>query len=364
MIRARGMELVYLGLSMSLFFTFAVVTFWETTKLVHFVPYEFVFAGLFAVALYTLLLTVMTEPGLVPTLATIEKVHADPQLRERNKRALKSLNHAYWDYYSPESTKAMPDDYCLYVHHNSPAAITFYECSTCRVYRPSWSTSHCSEPSCNGCVRGKDHHCKFLGTCIGDRNRQNFLALLVSMTLCGIFSMTMLGFTIASHVRLLSRRGLPIPDPVSTAEIVLGGIFLGLLVFKFVVFPLIFSFMTNFKILLVIIVYGFGAVIFMATKGHVPVLAGIVGYMELSCMLFIVTNLVYQLMLVKRGMTVKQMINAQAERDETTRLIGDSQNDPGVAGAVMMDERSWKEVGAFILAGFRRTDMHSFQLNI
>jgi hypothetical protein len=48
-------------------------------------------------------------------------------------------------------------------------------CSTCRVVRPL-GTSHCRV--CDACIEGFDHHCVWLGTCIGARNHRDFMALL------------------------------------------------------------------------------------------------------------------------------------------------------------------------------------------
>lgn len=45
-------------------------------------------------------------------------------------------------------------------------------CSTCKIYTPP-STHHCHD--CNVCVVTFDHHCTWLGTCIGGRNRCAFL---------------------------------------------------------------------------------------------------------------------------------------------------------------------------------------------
>lgn len=53
-------------------------------------------------------------------------------------------------------------------------------CVECNIYRPPVRCSHCY--NCNGCVIGFDHHCVWLGTCIGTRNYLDFMCFLISIT--------------------------------------------------------------------------------------------------------------------------------------------------------------------------------------
>ena len=50
-------------------------------------------------------------------------------------------------------------------------------CDLCSIYQPP-TAAHC--PDCNLCIDGYDHHCPWMGTCIGKRNMKAFISFNLS----------------------------------------------------------------------------------------------------------------------------------------------------------------------------------------
>lgn len=57
-------------------------------------------------------------------------------------------------------------------------------CETCCIFRPKKS-AHCN--ACNNCVSKFDHHCMWMGTCVGGRNYSLFMWLCISLSTSALY---------------------------------------------------------------------------------------------------------------------------------------------------------------------------------
>lgn len=75
----------------------------------------------------------------------------------------------------------LPREYTevILLPHQSGYGVTVRFCPVCQIWRPP-RTAHCY--TCNVCCNAHDHHCVWLGNCVGARNYSYFLYFLAATT--------------------------------------------------------------------------------------------------------------------------------------------------------------------------------------
>lgn len=166
-------------------------------------------------SLIWLVTTVFSDPGIMPR---------QPDYRDRFDPATQSLR------------VKQPPRFQDVVLHGYPIRLKF--CATCNIYRPPRCT-HCSV--CDNCVERFDHHCPWVGNCIGKRNYWLFYSFVTTTGTLTVFCFCLS----TAHVGLLGRDALEKHTTWGTADGVWWAIleapmsaFLAIYTFAFALFTL------------------------------------------------------------------------------------------------------------------------------
>ncbi|CAD5205655.1 unnamed protein product [Bursaphelenchus okinawaensis] len=147
-------------------------------------------AILFFLVMANLLKTSFTDPGIIP--------------RATNKEVIEQERLFKIETGNPSATT--PRTRMIEIFNE---CVVQKYCFTCRIFRPP-RASHCSV--CDNCVLRFDHHCPWVGNCVGLRNYRNFYLFVVLLTIldflvgaCSIAHLIMLSMEQRNFVEAINK---------------------------------------------------------------------------------------------------------------------------------------------------------------
>ncbi|XP_039589590.1 palmitoyltransferase ZDHHC18 isoform X1 [Passer montanus] len=155
-------------------------------------------AVLFFFVISCLLQTSFRDPGILPRATPSEAADLEKRIGNllEHLRPAAVLPHSDGD--SMGSSTYRPPARTMEVVINKYVVKLKY-CYTCKMFRPP-RTSHCSV--CDNCVERFDHHCPWVGNCVGKRNYRYFYAFILSLSFLTAFIFA----CVVTHLTLRSQR--------------------------------------------------------------------------------------------------------------------------------------------------------------
>ncbi|XP_007484867.1 palmitoyltransferase ZDHHC14 isoform X3 [Monodelphis domestica] len=142
---------------------------------------------LFFFVMGTLLRTSFSDPGVLPRATPDEAADLERQIGNSEDIANGASSGGYRP---PPRTREV-------IINGQTVKLKY--CFTCKIFRPP-RASHCS--LCDNCVERFDHHCPWVGNCVGKRNYRFFYMFILSLSFLTVF---IFAFVI-THVILRSQQ--------------------------------------------------------------------------------------------------------------------------------------------------------------